>query len=347
LPLEGRLISLRKQMDESENSELRSKALVKAFVGLINVLPKAALPANPELSKQARQNLDETVYTLKGTPEIPAIDDAGRTALEQAEEIYRANKTALEERDAVIKDVVATVAGAISGFRGNGERHKSNLTKLADGFESLSRVEDVTELRRRLREDVGKLRNSVEEMRRESEEAVQRLQSQVESFEERAEQARKETGIDRLTGLGSRREAERYLQKIPRRERPVCLLLFDIEGFRDINNRHGTLFGDKLLQALAHRLRERFPGEGVLFRWGADEFLVIAEGSLPVRLDQCRGICESFASSGYATAEGGPKKSVSAMLACGGAAQQPGEGIEEWYRRSRESLEQNRRGLRR
>jgi len=334
-------------MDESENAALRSRALLRAFLELLYVLPKTVLPGNAELTAQCKQNLEDAAATLKGEPAVPAIDRAGRAAVLQIEEVCRANKTAMEERDAVLKDVVATVAGAVSGFKGNGVRHNSNLNKLADGFEALARVEDVTELRRRLKEDVGRLRQSVEEMRRESEETAQRLESQVTSFQERVEQARKETGVDRLTGLGSRREAERFLQRAPRREGPVCVLLFDIEGFRDINNRYGTLFGDKILQALAHKLRERFPGEGCLFRWGADEFLAIAEGSLPARLDQGRGICEGFASSGYFTADGGPKKAVSAQVAYGGAAYQAGESIEDWYRRARATLEQNRGGLKR
>jgi len=242
--------------------------------------------------------------------------------------------------------VVETVAWAVSSFKGHGERHKSSLTKLADGFDALSRVEDVNELRRRLREDVNSLRETVEIMRRESEESVRRLESQVTVFQARVEQARRESGVDRLTGLGSRREAERNLQKAARRDGATCLLLFDIEGFRQINQAHGTLFGDKLLQALTHALRERFPGEGMLFRWGADEFLAIAEGSLAARLDQCRGICESFASSAYYTAEAGPKKPVSAQVACGAALAVRGESMEEWYRRARENLEQYRRSLR-
>ena len=123
-------------------------------------------------------------------------------------------------------------------------------------------------------------------------------------------------------------------------------LLFDIEGFEQINQAHGTLFGDKLLRALTHALRERFPGEGALFRWGADEFLAIAEGSLAARLDQGRGICESFAMSSYFTSEGGTKKPVSAKVACGVAQAVRGESGEEWYRRARQNLEQFRGSLR-
>jgi diguanylate cyclase (GGDEF)-like protein len=340
------MISIRKQIEESENSEARARALVKAFLGLTGALPKAALPANAELAAQCKENLDKAAEPLKNEPRVPAIDEAGTVAVRQVDEIYRSNKLAIEERDAALKEVVETVAWAVNSFKGYGERHKSSLNKLADEFEVLSRVDDVGELRRRLREDVAALRDTVEQMRRESEESVRRLETQVTAFQERVEQARKETGIDRLTGLGSRREAERQLQKAAKRDGPVCLLLFDIEGFGQINQAHGTLFGDKLLRALTHSLRERFPGEGVLFRWGADEFLAIAEGSQAARLDQARGICESFAGSSYYTAEGGVKKPVSARVACGAAVYIRGESGEAWYRRARESLEQNRRGLR-
>lgn len=340
------MISLRKQMDDAGNAETRARALVKAFLGVIFAIPKTALPANAELSAQCRDNLEKAAEPLKGEPRVGEIDQAGAVAVQQVDEICRSNKIAIEERDAALKEVVETVAWAVSSFKGHGERHKSTLTRLADGFDALSRVEDVGELRRRLREDVTTLRETVETMRRESEESVRRLETQVVAFQERIEQARKESGVDRLTGLGSRREAERNLQKAAKRERPACLVLFDIEGFRQINQAHGTLFGDKLLRALTHALRERFPGDEILFRWGADEFLAIAEGSLAARLDQGRGICESFASSGYFTSEGGAKKPVSARVACGAALGVRGESSEDWYRRARESLEQHRRSFR-
>jgi diguanylate cyclase (GGDEF)-like protein len=340
------MISLRRQIENSENSEARGRALAKALVGLISAVPKAALPANAELAAQCRENLEKAADPLKGEPRVPEIENAGTVAVEQVDEICRSNKRAIEDRDAALKEVVETVAWAVGSIKGHGERHKSNLTRLADGFEALSRVEDVGELRRRLREDVTTLRETVEQMRRESEESVRRLETQVTAFQERVEQARKESGIDRLTGLGSRREAERNLQKAAKREGTACILLFDIEGFRQINQAHGTLFGDKLLRALTHTLRERFPGEGVLFRWGADEFLAIAEGSHAARLDQARGICELFAGSSYYTVEGGTKRPVHARVACGAAPSVRGESGEEWYRRARESLEQHRGSLR-
>jgi diguanylate cyclase len=343
---EDSMISLRKEMLDSENAEGRARALAKAFLGLLFAVPKAALPANAELAAQSKDILERVAEPLKGEPRVPEIDAAGAAAVKQIDEICKSNKVAIEERDAALKETVETVAWAIGSFRSHGERHKTNLTRLADGFDSLSKVEEIGELRRRLRESVTSLRETVDQMRQESEESVRRLETQVTAFQERVEQARKETAVDRLTGLGSRREAEKYLQKAGKRDGLICIVLFDIEDFKAINQAHGTMFGDKLLRAVTHALRERFPGDGALFRWGADEFLAITEGSQKARLDQARGICESFAMSSYVTADSGTKQKVNANLAFGVAPSVRGESTDDWYRRARENLEQNRRGTR-
>jgi diguanylate cyclase (GGDEF)-like protein len=340
------MISLRKQIQDSENAEGRARALAKAFLDLISAVPRAALPANAGLAAHSRESLEKAAEPLKREPQVTEIDAAGAVAVRQVDEICNSNKVAIEERDAALKEVVETVASAVSSFKSHGERHKTSLSKLADGFDTLSRVEDVNELRRRLREDVATFRETVEQMRKESEASVHRLETQVTAFQERVEQSRRESGVDRLTGLGSRREAERQLQKALKRDGSSCIVVFDIEGFTEINRAHGTMFGDKLLRALTHALRERFPGEGILFRWGADEFLALAEGSLKARLDQARGICESFAMSSYFTAEGAMTKKVSARVACGAAQMVRGESGDDWYRRARENLDQSRGSVR-
>ena len=186
------MISLRKQIQDSENAEAWARALAKAFLGLISEVPRAALPANAGLAAHSRESLEKASAPLKGEPRVPEIDNAGAVAVQQVDEICNSNKAAFEERDAALKEVVETVAWAISSFKSHGERHKTSLTKLADGFDTLSRVEDVNELRRRLREDVATLRETVEQMRKESEESVRRLETQVTAFQERVELARKE-----------------------------------------------------------------------------------------------------------------------------------------------------------
>jgi diguanylate cyclase (GGDEF)-like protein len=340
------LISIRKEMDESEQYAAGFAALLKVFLELATAVPKVALPANPELFAQCGQKLEQVTAQLKGRPPVKVIEAAGNVATGQIDRICASNQAALNDRDAAVKDVVAMVAKAVSAFKSDGERHKSTLSNLADGFEALSRVEDVNELRRRLRDDVNSLRESVESMRRDGEKSFSQFEADVAAFEQRLEVARKDSGVDRLTGLGSRRTAELHLQKVAAKARPISLLLFDIEGFRKINEQQGTQFGDKLLQALAHLLNTKFSDAGVLFRWAADEFLVIVEGVPGIATEQCRNVCISFASGKYIASNNGAKVSLRAEVAFGVHQYVRGESMGQAYRYAREALDLSRQGAR-
>jgi diguanylate cyclase len=337
------MISIRQQILKADHFAPRFEALRNAHLALTAALPKAALPANPELATHCKETLDQAALAVNFETSAKDLDQAGKVAVTQLDAICRSNTDAIKQRDAALKEVVGSIAEVINGFKGHGERHNSKMEKIAVEFEALSRLEDVNEIRRRLYEDVARLKESVQEMRRESEESVHHFESLIVSFQQRLEMARKESRFDRLTGFGDRRDAEQELRQIVKRRSPVCVLLFDIEGFREINRVNGTPYGDKLLQALAHTLNDYFPEKDSLFRWGADEFLVIAEGRLPVRLEGARLICRRFASNTHYTTDGGAKP-VRANVASGGAEYRGGESVDDLYRRARESLEQSRGG---
>lgn len=341
------LISIRRQMTEADRLANGFRTLVNAFLNVAAVLHKTAVPASPEVARQCSQNLVQLTAPLRDNPEADSIEAMGRVVANQVEEIARSNKAVLEDYDTTMRDVVVTVASAVSGFKSHGERNQSTLTKVADGFDSLSRIENVAELRQRLREDVVRLRQSAEQMHLESEASARHFESQISVFQQRLEAARKGSDIDRLTLLGTRRVAERYMQRIPKQTGPVSVLMFDVEGFGKINQKYGAPFGDKLLQALSQLLRESFPEEGSLFRWGSDEFLAIGEGDPARCVDRCRNICLTFANRHYTTFDRGRKEDVSATLAWGAAQYMRGESPEALCLRARESLEQNRKGVRR
>jgi GGDEF domain-containing protein len=339
------LISLRREIEAAEHFVPRFRALLKAFLGLTVVVPKAALPASPELSEECKADLDRVTAPLTADePTTREIEEAGESAIGHLEAICAANRSALEERDAALKEVVATAAEAIGSFKGHGERHNSNLTKLAEGFDSLSHIDDVNELRRRLRENASKLRECAEEMRRENAEALQRFETQVTTFQQRLEAARKDSTLDRLTGLGSRREAERFLQKIPQQGEEVSVLLFSIEKFEEITERSGPLFRDKLLRAFAHLLLEQYSDDHA-YRWSAHEFVVVSAAKLATSAERGRQICGTFATSKYYSAEAGPGVPLRAIVALGAAQWTRGESADALLRRVVGCLERDRKTL--
>ena len=86
---------------------------------------------------------------------------------------------------------------------------------------------------------------------------------------------------DPLTGLPNRLLAglrlEHALEGADRNVRQVGVIFLDLDGFKRINDSLGHSAGDRLLVAVAERLRHRVRGNDTLARLGGDEFLVIAE----------------------------------------------------------------------
>ena len=334
------MISIRREMENDERCETRFRAVLKTLLGLCELMPRLASPANPKLGVECEESLQEVAKPLKETPTTGAIAAASEVILRRTEEIRASNQIAIEERDTAMKSVVGLAATAIQGFRGSGERHGSNLEKLADRFEILSGINDPAELRRRLVADTNRLRLAVTAMCEEQEKAAREFEAEVEQFQQRLEGARKDTGVDRLTGLGNRREAEKALRAIGSRPRPTCVLLFDIVDFRKINVDHGALFGDHLLQTLARLLRTNFDPQGSLFRWSGDEFLAIAAG----RLDACqilgRQIQSVYGRSEFFAVRGGIKVKLKADLNFGVIECESNESPDQLYRRARAALDQ-------
>jgi len=86
---------------------------------------------------------------------------------------------------------------------------------------------------------------------------------------------------DALTGLGNRRKLLLRLDAALVAGGPWLMALFDLDGFKRYNDTFGHPAGDDLLVRLATRIREAMPAEAA-FRFGGDEFLVLAPAKLDV-----------------------------------------------------------------
>jgi two-component system, cell cycle response regulator len=102
------------------------------------------------------------------------------------------------------------------------------------------------------------------------------------------EGTRREALTDSLTGLANRRRLMFDLERevsIAGADAPCALLLFDLDGFKQYNDRFGHPVGDALLARLGHRLGLAVTPVGMAYRLGGDEFCVIAPLDEPRALD--------------------------------------------------------------
>jgi diguanylate cyclase (GGDEF)-like protein len=89
------------------------------------------------------------------------------------------------------------------------------------------------------------------------------------------------TNHDALTGLPNRWRAAAHIQELLVGKfgsaRVAALILFDLDGFQDINDTLGHEGGDAVLIEIAHRLRDLASGRDVVARLGGDEFLLFLD----------------------------------------------------------------------
>lgn len=88
-----------------------------------------------------------------------------------------------------------------------------------------------------------------------------------------------EATTDPLTGLFNRRFfftlAEKYLSESIRYNKPLSLIMLDIDLFKEINDKYGHPVGDKIIQFVASKAKSLLRKEDVIARVGGEEYLVL------------------------------------------------------------------------
>jgi diguanylate cyclase (GGDEF)-like protein len=146
--------------------------------------------------------------------------------------------------------------------------------------------------------------------------------------------------LDQLTGLYNRRSGEQRLaeeiSRAVRHERPLTILLADLDGLKQINDRLGHAAGDLVLKGFSERLRKAIRGSDLAVRLGGDEFMVL----LPeCRAEEVKHVLNRL--DGLEVDFEGTK--IPVRFSRGWTDYKPGETAEELLRRGDEALYADKR----
>jgi len=99
--------------------------------------------------------------------------------------------------------------------------------------------------------------------------SVFKVQRQLEQF----------ATTDTLTGCGNRRALETQLSElISRHDRssfPLCLIIFDLDHFKKINDKHGHVIGDQVLKEISKLVISNTRSFEKTYRYGGEEFIIL------------------------------------------------------------------------
>ena len=118
-------------------------------------------------------------------------------------------------------------------------------------------------------------RNSLERVVREKTEDLHKEMEVIESLSQ----------TDGLTALCNRRHfIQRFEEAVEfsrRYKDPFCIVLIDIDNFKEVNDTFGHLVGDRVLERFARHLEAGFRSTDILARYGGDEFVILMHQAGP------------------------------------------------------------------
>ncbi len=165
--------------------------------------------------------------------------------------------------------------------------------------------------------------------------------TKIRSLQQELIEARSESMTDTLTKLPNRRafdlRIEQGMQSTKQRDQ-LCLILFDIDFFKQFNDTYGHLIGDAVLRFIAGVVQKVIEPSQLLARIGGEEFaLLIQHASLAQAEQLAERIRIKVANSQLKRKDTGETIN-NIHISLGVSSYKPGETWDEWYHRTDKAL---------
>jgi diguanylate cyclase (GGDEF)-like protein len=239
-----------------------------------------------------------------------------------------------------LNQTLGLVARTEDSSAGRNVQYVERLVDFVDRLESGVRAVDLP----RLTSAAIELREFAQSIELDSRDDFARLRQKMVEIQRRLHEVELLATLDPLTGVANRRDLDRELGARIEARRDFCVLLFDLNGFKEINDQFGHLYGDQVLKQLAARLSSQVRANDYVCRWGGDEFLAILACDLAVAESRARQIASRLIGAYHIAA---PERELCLDIAVtvGLVQYRPGESPDQLFRRVDESMYRQKHAL--
>ena len=240
-------------------------------------------------------------------------------------------------RDELLQ-VLLAILNDIAEINGETAHYESFLSK---SVESLSKEVSVEDLRT-IVECIISETKAIVEFGKATQKKIQNITSELTALKKTFEQTRTEALMDFLTGVANRKAFEEELIKLiseaAASAKELCLLVLDIDHFKQFNDQHGHAVGDEVLRFTAQKLKSRVRGNDFVARTGGEEFAILLPETSLAGAEAVAENIRSFFSTATLKTSGGDKKLGRITVSIGGAKYRTGEPAESFVQRADKAM---------
>jgi diguanylate cyclase (GGDEF)-like protein len=190
----------------------------------------------------------------------------------------------------------------------------------------------------------NELQASVNQMAQDGQAVVTQMRGQLRQYQVKLEEAERLASVDSLTGLQNRRRIGAVLELRVEQGRTFSVMMFDLNGFKQVNDTHGHLAGDEVLKQFATELRGAFRPLDDVGRWGGDEFIVVLDCGLEDARRHVERIRKWVFGNYTVRGEGSPRK-LPVDASVGVASWREGETTAEMVARADADMYQQKKAV--
>jgi diguanylate cyclase (GGDEF)-like protein len=277
------MISLKKYLDldrsglttvEPETNEL-SAATMDSFRAVLLAIGKCAVQVAPGLGVDLETSLRGFERRLSVNYSPDSVKKTEKQVEVQLQEWGARTSEHFRARADEVKELLMALAKTAESVGSRDQGYSNRFKDLTGRIAKIADLDDLTQIRSSLVARVTELKGSVDQMTRENQELVSTLRTEISIYETRLKSAEMLALKDELTGLANRRSVEERIQWNIAKSHEFCVVLLDLNRFKEVNDEHGHLAGDDLLKQFGMELQLNTRTGDLVGRWGGDEFLVV------------------------------------------------------------------------
>jgi len=289
------------QQSHSDSSKLIA-ALVQAYRLTIASMGDNGARACPAVAADLQAALTNLQRLLDDNPSPTLVQEAEKS-LEQLNVWGGRAADYCKSKTSEVKELLIALARTAESMGQRDLRYSGQLMEFTRQLEAISDLEDLGQVRASLVRKAIELKGCVDQMAEENREAITVLKAEVSAYETKLREAETIASKDGLTGLFNRRCMENRIEAAIAAQRPFCVVMLDLNGFKAVNDTHGHAVGDSLLKQFSEEVRTNIRSTDIAGRWGGDEFLLLLECDLPTAKAQIERI-EKWVFGEYTLAAG-------------------------------------------
>jgi diguanylate cyclase (GGDEF)-like protein len=279
------MISLKKYLDmksqgvvidepEPQVEEL-SPAALDSYRTLLCTMGRTAVQISPVLGSDLESNLQRLEHRVSFQPSAESVKQVEKQVEIHLQEWGGRVADHLKAKAEEVREIMVALAKTAEAVGSRDQGYSSRFKEVTGQLERIAHLDDLTQIRASLVKQVSQLKTSVDQMNRENHEMVAQLRAEVSIYETKLRTVEQLSMRDELTRVANRRNIEERIRWSIESKQTFCVLMLDLNGFKQVNDKYGHPAGDDLLKQFAIELQTNTRSGDLVGRWGGDEFVIV------------------------------------------------------------------------